>query len=272
MASTVRVGIGGWKYAPWRDNFYPTGLRQADELHYASRHVTAIEINSTFYGLQKPATFARWRADTPDDFLFSAKAPRQITHRRRLAEAGAAIEHFIDSGIVELGDRLGPLLWQLPPYKPFEPEDLQAFLELLPARAHGMPLRHVLEVRHDSFMTPEYLALARRLGVATVFTDSPKYPSFADLTGDFVYARLMRSNARLRAGYTPRALDEWHSRVLAWSKGESPADLPYVGGSAAPRQPRDVFVYFIDGAKERAPAAATALLERLGESRREMQS
>lgn len=260
---SIRVGIGGWKYAPWRDNFYPSGLPQADELHYASRHVTAIEINSTFYGAQKPATFAAWRDATPDDFLFSVKAPRLVTHRRELATAADAVARFIDGGIAELGAKLGPLLWQFPPGKAFDSADFEAFLQLLPARIGTRTLRHVLEVRHASFMTAEYLAMARRFGCATVYTDSPKYPSFADLTGPFVYARLMRSSARLRAGYAPRALDAWRERALEWSAGGAPADLPRIEQEPPPAAARDVFVYFINGAKERAPAAAAALLSRL---------
>lgn len=259
----IRVGIGGWTYAPWRDNFYPADLPQARELDYASRHVTAIEINGTFYGMQKPATFAKWRAAVPDDFVFSLKAPRYATNRRTLADAGDSIERFINGGIAELGAKLGPLLWQLPPDKTFDPADIAAFLELLPKAVDGRALRHVLEVRHASFMTADYLQLARRRGVATVFTDSTDYPSFADITGDFVYARLLCSNARLKSGYAPKALDAWADRARRWASGGAPDDLP---GIAAPPQPaaaRDVFIYFINGAKERAPAAACALLERL---------
>jgi uncharacterized protein YecE (DUF72 family) len=260
----IRVGIGGWTYEPWRDNFYPAGLPHARELEYAGRQVTAIEVNGTFYGLQKPATFAKWRNAVPDDFVFSLKAPRYVTNRSKLADAGDWIERFVDSGIGELDAKLGPLLWQLPPSKAFDEGDLAAFLELLPDSLGGRPLRHVLEVRHPSFMTAAYLELARGRGVATVYTDSSDYPSFADLTGDFVYARLMRSAADVKAGYRPKALDGWAERARRWAAGDAPADLAYIAAPQAPRAPRDVFIYFIDGAKERAPDAARALLERLG--------
>lgn len=259
----IRVGIGGWTYAPWRDNFYPEGLAHAKELEYASRQVTAIEVNGTFYGLQKPATFARWRDAVPDDFVFSLKAPRYATHRTTLADAGDSIAGFIDSGFIELGDKLGPLLWQLPPHKTFDADDVAAFLELLPAVVDGRPLRHVLEVRHVSFMTEDYLRIARGRGVATVFTDSTDYPSFADITGEFIYARLLRSDAKRVAGYAPKSLDAWHRRALLWARGDAPDDLPYIAPATGATTRRDVYIYFINGAKERAPNAARALLERL---------
>jgi uncharacterized protein YecE (DUF72 family) len=265
--SLVRVGIGGWTYEPWRNNFYPAGLPHAQELAYASSRMTAIEVNSTFYGLQKPAVFARWRDATPADFMFSLKAPRYATHRSVLAEAGDSIGRFIDSGIAELGAKLGPLLWQFPPGKSFEHADFAAFLELLPRTLHKMPLRHVLEVRHPSFKSQEYLELARQHNFPTVFTDSNDYPSFADRTGQFIYARLMRSAARLKSGYAAKALDDWAGRAREWSCGIEPDDLPYADPrkdtASAATEPREVFIYFIDGAKQRAPAAAQALLERL---------
>jgi uncharacterized protein YecE (DUF72 family) len=259
----IRVGIGGWTYAPWRNNFYPEGLAHAKELEYASHQVTAIEVNGTFYGLQKPSTFARWRDAVPDDFVFSLKAPRYATHRTTLADAGEAIDRFVDSGFVELGDKLGPLLWQLPPRKKFDADDIVAFVELLPATIDGRPLRHVLEVRHPSFVTEDYLRIARSHGVATVFTDSTEYPSFADVTGELIYARLVRSDAKLVAGYAPAALDAWQRRALLWAGGGMPTDLPCIAPPTETAHPRDVFIYFINGAKERAPAAARALLERL---------
>jgi len=190
----IRVGIGGWTYEPWRDNFYPADLTQKRELEYASRHVTAIEINGTFYRSQTPATFAKWRDETPDDFIFTVKVLRYITVRRVLAEAGEAIERFVNSGLAELGDKLGPLLWQFGPTKKFDPEDFERFLKLLPARAGGIRLRHALEARHPSFANPEFISLARAHGAAVVFDDSDEYQSFADLTSDFVYARLMKAN------------------------------------------------------------------------------
>jgi len=259
----IRVGCGGWTFAPWRDNFYPAKLVQRRELEYASRHVTAIEVNGTYYGAQKPATYAKWRAETPDGFVFSLKAPRYATDRKVLADAGKSIADFVEGGLAELGDRLGPINWQFPPYKAFDAADFEAFLALLPHALDGRPLRHVAEVRHASFACAEYVELARRYRVATVFTDSPKYPSFADITGDFVYARLMCSEAAVATGYRAAALDAWATRAASWSNGDIPGDLPYVQSKPAHRQPRDVFVYFINGAKERAPHAAMALIERL---------
>jgi uncharacterized protein YecE (DUF72 family) len=264
MAShTIRVGIGGWTFEPWRGSFYPEDLAQSKELHYASREVTAIEINGTYYGSQKPATFAKWRDDTPDDFVFSLKATRYATNRRVLAEAGESVERFVNSGIAELGPKLGPILWQFAPTKVFDPDDFGAFLALLPKKVDGHALRHVLEVRHASFMVPEYVELARKHGAATVFADSDKYPSFADLTGDFAYARLMSSSEKLKSGYAPKALDAWTERAKVWASGKSPDDLPRVGDKDTTAKQRDVFIFFINGAKVRAPHAAKALLSRL---------
>jgi uncharacterized protein YecE (DUF72 family) len=262
-ASRIRAGTGGWTYAPWRSNFYPAGLVQRRELEYASRHVTAIEINGTFYGAQKPASYAAWRAQTPDGFVFSLKAPRYATERKELAGAGATIKGFVFGGLAELGDRLGPINWQLPATKRFERDDLAAFFDLLPRELNGAPLRHVIEVRDASFADPAYVALARNHNVATVFTDSPEYPSFADATGDFVYARLRCCESAIPTGYAPEALDAWARRAREWARGGEPADLPRVDAAKPVSGGRDVFVYFINGAKERAPAAATALIDRL---------
>lgn len=261
----IRVGVGGWTFEPWRNNFYPAGLPHAQELNYASRHVTAIEVNGTYYSTFKPATFKKWHDETPDDFVFSMKASRFSTNRKQLATAGDSIKRFVDSGVGELGKKLGPIVWQFMPTKQFDPEDLAAFLALLPKKEGSRVLRHVLDVRHDSFRSPEYLALAREHKVATVFTDSPKFPSFADLTGDFVYARLMNSDAQHASGYTPKSLDEWAEAAKTWSKGGTPSSLPHVEeGKSGASNARDVFVFFINGAKEKAPAAAGALIERLG--------
>ncbi|RZJ17852.1 MAG: DUF72 domain-containing protein, partial [Haliea sp.] len=204
--AAIRVGIGGWTYAPWRDNFYPAKLPHSQELGYASRQLSAIEVNGTYYSSFKPPTFAKWRDETPDDFVLSLKASRFTTNRRVLADAGESITRFVDSGISELGAKLGPIVWQFMPTKVFDPEDFGAFLALLPKTVDGLALRHVLDVRHPSFMSPDYLALARKHHCATVFTDSPDFPSFADLTADFVYARLMCSDAKLKSGYAPKAL------------------------------------------------------------------
>ncbi|MCY1201355.1 hypothetical protein D9M72_128100 [compost metagenome] len=262
--AAIRVGIGGWTYAPWRGTFYPKSLPQARELEYASRQLTAIEINGTYYSTQKPATFAKWRDETPEGFLFSLKASRYATNRRELAGAKDSVDRFVHGGIAELGPKLGPIVWQFAPAKVFHPEDFEAFLALLPEQVDGLPLRHVLDVRHPSFACEEYLRLARRHRAATVFTDSEDFPSIADRTADFVYARLMRASAAFKAGYAPKALDAWAGRLRGWARGADPADLPRVGApAAAAARPRDVYAFFINGAKERAPAAARALIQRL---------
>ncbi|PLQ01939.1 DUF72 domain-containing protein [Cupriavidus pauculus] len=264
-SGNVHIGIGGWNFAPWRDNFYPAGLPQARELDYASRHLTAIEINSTYHGTQKRTSFANWHDATPDDFVFAVKASRFATNRRILAEGADSIHRFIDSGIAELGPKLGPLVWQFAPTKQFVPDDFEAFLSLLPDSVEGVALRHVLEVRHASFMCDEYLKLARKFKAATVFTDSPKFPSFADLTADFVYARLMNAQEKLATGYAPKDLDQWAGRVASWADGKAPDDLPVVEDKPGAKfKPKAVYLFFINGAKERAPSAAGALLERLG--------
>jgi uncharacterized protein YecE (DUF72 family) len=263
----IRVGIGGWTYEPWRETFYPADLPQKRELEYASRQVTAIEINGTFYRTQKPESFAKWRDETPDDFIFSVKAPRYATNRKILAEAGESIERFIESGIAQLEHKLGPLLWQFAPTKRFEPEDFEGFLTLLPKAVEGQRLRHVVDVRHESFKHADFIALARRYGVAAVFTDSSDYPSFADLTADFVYARLMCAQAGIDTGYPKDELDAWAERARLWVQGGHPADLARVEAApAADAKARDVYLFMINGAKERAPAAARELQARLGKA------
>lgn len=247
QSGQVRVGIGGWTFEPWRDNFYTKGLPHAQELRHASRHVTAIEVNGTFYSTFKPPTFAKWRDETPDDFVFCLKANRFATNRRELAGAGESIERFLGSGVSELGPKLGPILWQLAPTKRFDAADLEAFLALLPPGIDGLPLRHVLEVRHESFHDPAYLTLARKYGVVTVYTDSPKFPQVPDAQAPFAYLRLLCSEPQVPTGYAPQALDAWAEGARKWSASG-----------------KDAFVFFINGAKERAPAAAMALLQRLG--------
>jgi uncharacterized protein YecE (DUF72 family) len=260
----IRVGVGGWTYEPWRDNFFPAKWPHARELEYASRRLSAIEINSTYHGTQKRTSFAKWRDDTPDGFVFSVKASRYATNRGKLAEAGESIERFIGSGIAELGPKLGPLLWQFMPTKRFDADDFEAFLNLLPRTAEGIALRHAMEVRHPSFRCSEYLALARKHGVATVFTDSDEYPTFADVTGDFVYARLMRGRSELPTCYAPDELDAVAACAKVWAAGGEPDGVPRVEPAPAqPAGPRDVFMFFISRAKERAPAGALALIERM---------
>ncbi len=258
----IRVGIGGWTFAPWRNNFYPAGLVQRRELEYASRQLTAIEINGTYYGAQKPATYASWRDQTPDGFVFSAKAPKRIMQSRSLASTRAQIEDFV-GGIAELGAKLGPLVWQFEAGRRVDTDELDAFLTLLPRAIDGRPLRHALEVRDPAAVDAGLVELARRHQVATVFTDSTEHPSFADITADFIYARLMRSQP-IETGYPITELDAWVQRARAWSRGEDIAALPHVGDAAPVLPRRDVFVYFISSAKERNPAAAMALIRRLG--------
>jgi uncharacterized protein YecE (DUF72 family) len=260
----IRVGVGGWVFAPWRGTFYPKGLPQARELEYASRHLTSIEINGTFYGSQKPASFRRWRDATPEDFVFSLKGPRFATHRRALSEAGESIERFFTSGVLELGAKLGPVLWQFPGTKRFEPEDFGAFLALLPAKIKDRKLRHVVEMSHQSFAAPAFIDLLRKHRVALALVDAADRPAMFDLTADFVYARLRRSTEEEPTGYPKSALDQWTKRFQTWAAGGEPNDLPRIHAKPAPAaKARDCFVYFISGAKVRAPAAAQALIARL---------
>jgi uncharacterized protein YecE (DUF72 family) len=260
----IRVGIGGWTYAPWRGTFFPKGLPHARELAYAAARLTSIEVNGTFYRTQSPATFRKWAGEVPDGFVFSLKGPRFATNRRVLAEAGDSIKRFLESGVSELGNRLGPLLWQFAPKKTFDEADFGAFLELLPQAFDGRPLRHVVEVRHESFCTPAFLALLRRFAVPVVYTDHKTYPSIADATGDFVYARLQQGNDKIATAYPPAALDAWAARARTLARGGVPDDLPRIGPEGrAPPKPREVFVYVIHEGKLRAPAAAMALIERL---------
>ncbi|NPC55146.1 DUF72 domain-containing protein [Caenimonas soli] len=244
----IRVGVGGWTYEPWRSNFFPSGLARSKELQYASRQLTAIEVNGTYYSTFKPPTFAKWRDETPDGFVFSLKANRFATNRRELGTAGESIQRFVGSGISELGSKLGPIVWQFMPTKQFDPADFEAFLALLPAQVDGLKLRHVLDVRHPSFDTPAYVDLARRYDCTTVHTDSEKFPSIVDAQGDLAYIRLMRSEAERETGYPPEVLDQWAQGAHAWA-AKGPA--------------REAFIYFINGAKERAPAAAMELIRRL---------
>jgi uncharacterized protein YecE (DUF72 family) len=242
----IRAGIGGWTFEGWRGAFYPPGLPHSRELEFASRTLSTIEINGTFYRTQTPATYRKWAEATPDGFVFSVKAPRYAVGKRVLAEAGPSIARFAESGLHELGAKLGPILWQLPPTKKFDAGDFAAFLALLPRDAKGVPLRHAVELRHESFNTREAIELAAKAQAAIVFADSDDYPSIDEATAGFAYARLMRSRENEETGYAPDDLSRWRDRALGWASGG-----------------RDVFVYFIDGAKMRAPAAASAFLGRL---------
>lgn len=265
MTGKVRVGIGGWTFEPWRDNFYPAGLPATRELEYASRKLSMIEVNGTYYSTMRAATFAKWREQTPEDFVFSLKANRFATNRRVLAEAGESVQRFIGSGVAELGPKLGPIVWQFATSKRFDPADFEAFLQLLPREVGGVPLRHVMDVRHETFKTPEYLALARRHGVGTVFTDSDEYPSFADVTGDFVYVRTMRTDSNLPQGCTSQALAQIAASCRRWQDGGEPDALPRVEPPQTAAPGRDVFLLFISGAKEKAPHAAMGVIAALND-------
>lgn len=264
MAGAIRVGIGGWVFEPWRGSFYPEGLPQKRELEHASRRVTSIEINGTFYGAQKPASFAKWRDETPDGFVFSMKGPRFATNRKVLAEAGDSITRFVEGGPTELGDKLGPINWQFPPYKKFDADDFQAFLDLLPEKVNGTALRHVVEVRHDSFKTPAFIDMLRDRAIGVVLADKEGLPLIADVTAPFVYLRLQAASEDEKDGYSSKALDAWAGRARAWASGKTADDLEPVGAAEKkPPKARDVFVYMINGFKPKAPVAAEALIRRL---------
>lgn len=260
----IHVGIGGWDFDPWRGTFYPPGLARTKQLEHLGARLTATEINATFYKLQSPALFERWGKMVPDGFKFAIKASRFCTNRKNLGDAGEAIGRFCAQGFTELGDKLGPLLWQLAPTKRFDADELSAFLMLLPTSQGGIALRHALEVRHESFLCREFVAMARAAGVAIVFADHDTYPAIADLSADFVYARLQRAREEEPLGYDVAALDRWAQVARGWAAGESPGGLDYVSDAPAEGRPREVFAFFISGDKVRNPAAAEALIGRLG--------
>ena len=243
-AGTIRVGIGGWDFDPWRGSFYPDGLSKAKQLSYAAQRLTAIEINSTYYSSQKPATFANWAKAVPDGFKFAVKASRFTTNRRVLADGAESVQRFLSQGITELGDRLGPILWQFMATKTFDADDFASFLALLPATQEGVPLSHALEVRHASFIDPGFTALASKAGAAIVFADHDEFPMIDEDTTEFRYARLQRSAEGVATGYDNTALDHWEAKSREWSTDG------------------DAYVFFISGAKVRNPAAAQALIAR----------
>ena len=246
----MRTGTGGWSFPAWRGLFYPKGLAARKELEWASRRHGAIEINLTYHAFQAPETFARWASETPEDFRFAVKAFRGCTNRRVLAEAGEWVERFLGQGLERLGERLGPVLWQFAPTKAFAPDDFAAFLDLLPARLGALSLRHCVEVRHASFDDPRFVDACRARNIAVCLADSPKFPLIEADTADFVYARLMRGDDAVETGYPPGQIAHWADRLLSLAPGS---------GAEA----RDVFAFFIQGGKSRAPAAALALADRL---------
>ena len=261
-AKHIRVGVGGWTFEPWRGAFYPDGLAQKRELEYAASKLTSIEVNGTYYGSQKPESFAKWRAETPDGFIFALKGPRFATNRRVLAEAGESIERFFKSGVTELKEKLGPINWQFMATKKFDPDDFAGFLKLLPKSVDGHKVRHAVEVRHDSFKSPDFIALAREHEVAIVLAGDSEFPQIADITAPFVYARIMGTVEDEAAGYSKADLDRWVKRAQALAGGKVPEDLETVD-KPAKAGPHEVFLYVISGYKARNPAAAMALIERL---------
>jgi uncharacterized protein YecE (DUF72 family) len=281
----IRIGISGWTYAPWRGVFYPMGLARTRELDYAAQQFRSIEINGTFYGMLRPDAFASWARQVPEDFVFALKGPRFITHLRRLRDVETPLANFVASGLLRLGPKLGPILWQLPPNFRFDAERIDAFLKLLPhdtvaaarlGRKHDdrlkasawlkadaeRPMRHAFEIRHESFRNRAFIDLLRRHDVALVFADSVEWPRLMDITSDFVYCRLHGSEQLYASGYDDAALDDWAQRVVAWARGGDPDHAEHVDGTAR-RRIRDVFVYFDNDAKVRAPVDAVALVRRV---------
>jgi len=286
---TVRIGISGWRYPPWRGVFYPPKLPQKRELAYAANIFRSIEINGTFYSLQRPEYFEAWAAETPDDFIFSVKGPRFITHIKRLKNVKAPLANFLASGVLRLGPKFGPILWQFPPNFRFDPKKLESFLKMLPhdteaaaalARRHDKrlsgrsalktdakrQLRHAMEIRHNSFVTPAFIELLRAYDVALVCADTVEWPRLMDVTSDFVYCRLHGSEQLYASGYDDEALDQWAARVASWARGEQPVDAELIIKPGESRmQPRDVFIYFDNDAKVRAPFDAQGLMARVSE-------
>jgi uncharacterized protein YecE (DUF72 family) len=262
----IYIGMGGWTFEPWRGVFYPKGLPHAKELAYAAERLTSIEVNGTFYRTQTPATFRKWASEVPNGFKFSLKGPRFATNRRVLKEAGDSIKRFLDSGVTELGERLGPLLWQFAPTKKFDASDFGGFLELLPDKFGGRALRHVIEVRDDSFRSAEFIALLRQFDMPVVYTDHIKYPNIADATGKFIYARLQRGKDTVPTAYPPKEIKAWAGRLRSWAAGKEVDDLTPVATTRGTPQkrtpaPREVFAYVIHEGKIRAPTGAMALIE-----------
>ncbi len=262
MTGNIYVGIGGWSFEPWRTTFYPPEVSQKKELAYASQKLTSIEINATYYGSFKPETFAKWRDETPDGFVFAVKGSRYTTNRRVLAEAGPSIEKFITGGVTALKDKLGPFNWQFAATKKFDADDFEAFLKLLPKSHDGIDLRHAVEVRNDSFKDPAFIDLIKAYDVAVVVAGDCEFPQIADLTAPFAYVRMMGSSESEPNGYSDTALDQWTERLKTYAAGKVPDDLEAVTRTSDGK-PRDVFAYIISGFKDRNPLAAMALITKL---------
>jgi uncharacterized protein YecE (DUF72 family) len=258
----IRIGVGGWTYDPWNETFYPKGLPRARQLEHASRTLTSIEINSTYYRGMSPQVFQQWRDETPEDFVFAVKGSRFVTNRRVLAEAGPSMERFFTTGVTELKQKLGPINWQFAATKRFDPDDFDAFLALLPLSVEGVTLRHAVEVRHDSFRTAEFVELVRARGVAVVTAADGDFPLIADATAPFVYARIMGTREEEVSGYPDEALEAWAQRAKAWARGDAPGDLESLQ-PLAKAEGRDVFLYVISGFKARNPLAAVKLIEKV---------
>jgi uncharacterized protein YecE (DUF72 family) len=262
-AGKIRIGIGGWTFEPWRGPFYPDKLPQKRELDYAASKMTSIEVNGTYYGSIKGDSFSKWHDETPEDFVFALKAPRFATNRKILAEAGGSIEKFFTGGVMNLKDKLGPINWQFMATKTFDPVDFEAFLKLLPHEVEGRAIQHAVEVRHDSFKTPEFIEMLRHHKVAVVTSGDSTFPEIADITAPFVYVRIMGTTEDQPLGYAPAALDRWAARAGQWATGTPPCDLNSASADRPKPTPRDVFLYVISGFKEKNPAAAMALIARL---------
>jgi uncharacterized protein YecE (DUF72 family) len=262
-AGRIRAGIGGWTFEPWRGVFYPKGLRQADELNYASRHLTAIEINGTYYSSFKPDSWAKWREATPPGFKFAVKASRFCVNRRKLTDAKPSMEVFFNQGLTELQDRLGPILWQFMATKKFDYDDFAGFFDLLPKTLDGLPLAHVIEVRNATFADPKFVGLCRDHGLAICNSENENYPFIPDVTADFVYLRLISASDDIPTGYRPSDLDAWAGRLKAYAQGEVPAEFTPIDRTGLPEAPRDVYAFVIHEGKVRAPAAAMELIRRV---------
>jgi uncharacterized protein YecE (DUF72 family) len=263
----IRVGVGGWVFEPWRETFYPDDLRQKDELAYAAGRLGSIEINATYYGSQKRESFARWASEVPADFRFSVKGSRFCTNRRVLAEAAGSVEKFFAQGVAALGDRLGPINWQVPATKRFEAADFEDFLKLLPREVEGVALRHAIEPRSETFADLAFLNLAARYGVAVVMAGDSAFPLIAAHTADFAFVRIMGTQEGEAEGYPSDELDAWAERLKTIAAGRLPEEFPQIEGAPkADGAPRDVYAYVIDGNKPANPAAAMALIKRLGAS------